>query len=379
MGRHLVLIGGGHAHMTVMLNLHDYIQRGHNVTLIGPSAYHYYSGMGPGLLGGIYRPQDVRFHIKKMAEDRGASFIQDFVTHLDPHKKVLTLKSGDQIDYDVISCNTGSFVPTDNGTVSGNHIFTVKPIENLIKVRELITAGLSAPDGATPRFLIVGGGAAALELAGNLWRRVQQTDTSAAITICGGRHFLSSMPHKARRFALKSLHARNIEIIEGAHVNRLDQGLAVLEDDRKVAFDLALLAWGIRPSPLFSESGLPTGNDGGLLVNEYLQSVAFPDIFGGGDCISFEKHPLDKVGVYAVRQNPILLHNLLAALEDRSLQAFQPQNIYLLIYNLGDNTGIFYRGSWVWKGRLVFYLKDYIDREFMRKFQVSGETQEAGA
>jgi NADH dehydrogenase FAD-containing subunit len=309
-----------------------------------------------------------------MAEDRGAFFIQDFVAHLDPHKKFLTLESGKQIDYDVISCNTGSFVPTDDVTVAGDYIFTVKPIENLIKVRVLIVAGLGT---VTPRFLIVGGGAAALELSGNLWRLVQQTGTSAAITICGGRNFLSSMPQKARRYARKSLRARNIEIIEGVRVSRLEGSLAVLDDDQEVAFDLALVAWGIRPSPLYSASGIPTSDDGGLLVNEYLQSVAYPEIFGGGDCITFEKRPLDKVGVYAVRQNPVLHHNLMAALEDRSLQAFQPQDSYLLIYNLGDNTGIFYRGNWMWKGRLVFHLKDYIDRKFMRKFQVSGEAAEA--
>lgn len=49
MSKHLVLVGGGHAHMTVMLNLADYISRGHRVTLVSPSPYHYYSGMGPGL------------------------------------------------------------------------------------------------------------------------------------------------------------------------------------------------------------------------------------------------------------------------------------------------------------------------------------------
>jgi len=287
----------------------------------------------------------------------------------------LTLKSGAQIDYDILSCNTGSFVPTDEDAVAADSVFTVKPIQNLIRVRELVAAGLG---NARPRFLIVGGGAAALELSGNLWRLVQQTKTSAAITICGGHHFLSSMPHKARRYARKSLTARKIEIIEGANVSRLTDNRAVMEDGREFPFDLALLAWGIRPSPLFSDSVLPTGNDGGLLVNDYLQSVAYPEIFGGGDCISFEKHPLDKVGVYAVRQNPILHHNLMAALEDRSLMVFQPQDTYLLIYNLGDNTGIFCRGNWTGKGRWVFYLKDYIDRKFMRKFQVSGEAAEAG-
>ena len=126
----------------------------------------------------------------------------------------------------------------------------------------------------------------------------------------------------------------------------------------------------------WKQSALPTGSDGGLLVNAYLQSVAYPNMFGGGDCISFEPRPLDKVGVYAVRQNPVLYANLLAALEDKDLMAFEPQDTYLLIYNLGNDTGIFYRGNRVWKGRLIFRLKDTIDRKFMRKFQISGEAIE---
>lgn len=370
MDKHLVLVGGGHAHMTVLLNLQKYVARGHSVTLIGPSSYHYYSGMGPGLLSGIYRPQDVRFHVKKMAQDRGATFIQDTVTRIDADRKVLILRSGSKVQYDVVSFNTGSYVPTDSDSVRGENIFTVKPIENLMKVRDRLKTGLGSK---TPRLVVVGGGAAALELSGNLWRLIQRTGTPASITVLGGRHFLSAMPKKAQRYACKSLAMRNINIIEGANVSRLTDSSAAMEDGREVAFDLALLAWGIRPSPLFSESGLPTGKDGGLLVNTYLQSAAYPEIFGGGDCISFEKRPLDKVGVYAVRQNPVLYANLLAALEDKSLQAFQPQETYLLIYNLGNGIGIFYRGQRVYKGRLIFYLKDYIDRKFMRKFQVSGE------
>ena len=373
MGRHLVLVGGGHAHMTVMVNLQNYVERGHRVTLIGPSAHHYYSGMGPGLLGGTYRPQEVRFNVKKMVEDRGAAFIRDTVIRIDADQKMLILKSGTEISYDVVSCNTGSAVPADEARVDGDHIFTVKPIENLIRVRQIVHGGLSSRN---PKLIVVGGGAAALELSGNLWRLLQQSGTAAAITVCGGRNFLASLPVKARRYARQSLAARKIDIIEGVQVNRLQDGVAILEDRREVHFDLALLAWGIEPSHLFRESGLPTGGDGGLLVNSFLQSVAYPDIFGGGDCISFEQRPLDKVGVYAVRQNPVLYANLLAALEGRDLEVFEPQDTYLLIFNLGNGTGIFWRGNRVWKGRLIFLLKDYIDRKFMRKFQVSGETTE---
>jgi len=54
------------------------------VTLISSSDYHYYSGMGPGMLSGIYRPQEIRFHISKLAEDRGASFLKDSVERNKP-------------------------------------------------------------------------------------------------------------------------------------------------------------------------------------------------------------------------------------------------------------------------------------------------------
>lgn len=110
MGKHLVLIGGGHAHMTSLVNIDQLTARGHQVTLVSPSPYHYYSGMGPGMLGGFYDPSQARFHVGKMAEERGAEFIQDTAVRIDPHGKSILLKSGQHISYDVASFNIGSDV-----------------------------------------------------------------------------------------------------------------------------------------------------------------------------------------------------------------------------------------------------------------------------
>ena len=77
--------------------------------------------------------------------------------------------------------------------------------------------------------------------------------------------------------------------------------------------------------------------------------------------------------MYAVRQNPILLHNLLSTLNGHELQPFVPQKSILLALNLGDGTAIVHWHAMVWGGKLGFALKDYIDRKFMRLFQVSGE------
>ncbi len=71
MSKHLILAGGGHAHLTCLKNLREFISRGYRVTLIGPSSHHYYSGMGPGMLAQTYRPQQIRFNIQKMAQTLG--------------------------------------------------------------------------------------------------------------------------------------------------------------------------------------------------------------------------------------------------------------------------------------------------------------------
>lgn len=373
MSRHLVLVGGGHAHMTVMLNLADYISRGHRVTLVSPSPYHYYSGMGPGLLGGTYRPQQVRFHIRKLVEKRGARFVEDRVISIDAEKRRLRMASGGVLDYDIASFNTGSGVPLQVAGAQGEGVVPVKPIVNLLQARRQLLQNMG---GKSQNLLVVGGGPAGVELAGNLWRLVSLAGGQGQITLLAGSRLLHRFPDRVRKLALKSLRERGIQVLEGGRASSVANGQAELNDGRILSYDLAFIAAGVEPSPIFRDSELPVGGDGGLLVNAQLQSIAHPELFGGGDCISLQGKPLAKVGVYAVRQNPILHANLLAALEERPLISFKPQSRYLLILNLGNHRGIMCKGNWAWEGRLPFLFKDFIDRRFMKTYQVSGELGE---
>jgi len=374
MEKQLVLAGGGHAHLTVLLNLAHYIQRGHRVTVIMPSSYQYYSGMGPGMLSGIYRPQEVRFNIRKMVQDRGGAFLEDKVAGVIPGSRILVLQSGQEIPYDVASFNTGSEVPLQPYlSAPRENIRPVKPVINLLQGRRTLMQMMKEKE---LKLVVIGGGAAGVEMTANLWRLVQDQQGKAGITLIGGRKVLGKLPERVHDLVLESFSRRRIEVVEGFHLKEVKEEEIRLSDGRSVPFDFAFLALGVKPTALFAESGLPAGEDGGLLVNSRLQSVSHPQIFGGGDCISLAGNPLAKVGVYAVRQNPILYHNLLAALEGGELQTFVPQKDYLLIFNMGNGRGILWKKNFVWEGRLAFLLKDYIDRKFMHKFQVSGEREE---
>ncbi len=367
MKKHLVLVGGGHAHMVTLKNLHTFIDRGHTVTVIGPSRHHYYSGMGPGMLGRTYSPEDIRFATEHVVTRQGGQFVLDRVVRISAPEKTVHLESGRSMSYDVLSFNAGSYVPWD--VVTGDHedIFSVKPIETLLAAQARLTELCNLKKITVG---IVGGGPSSLEIGGNVWQLARKTGKfQPTIRIFAGSELMARFPEKIRKMAYRSLQNRNIEIIEHDYARDIRSGQVTLESGRSYQADVIFLAVGVKPSLIFRESGLPTGPDGGLLVNRFLQSVSHPEIFGGGDCIYFQEQPLDKVGVYAVRENPVLYHNLMASLEGGELQSFDPGGSYLLIFNLGDGRGILGKNGIMFDGRLAFIIKDYIDRKFMREFQ----------
>ena len=353
--------------MVTLAKLHTFVEKGHSVTVIGPSDHHYYSGMGPGLLGKTYAPAEIRFATRHVVEKQGGTFIRDKAVEVLAGDKQVVLASGERVGYDVISFNAGSNVPRLGLPEDAEDVYPVKPIERLMEAQGRIL-DLTAEKEIT--IGILGGGPSAAEVAGNIWQLVRDAHGKMPrIKIFAGKRFMSRFPENIRAKLQRSLVHRNIEINTNGYVKSAQSGKVVLESGETREMDFMFLAIGVKPNPIFKKSGLPTGPDGGLRVNAYLQCVDHPEMFGGGDCIYYENQPLDKVGVYAVRQNPVLYHNLMAALDGAPLQPFDPGGDYLLIFNMGGGEGVLRKRWLLLDGRLAFIIKDFIDRKFMKEFQ----------
>ena len=367
--KRLVLVGGGHAHIYSLKYADRFIAEGAEVTLIGPDRFHYYSGMGPGMLSRIYEPEQVRFDVQAIVESRGGSFVKGKAASIEATNRTLLLEDGKTVDYDVLSCNVGSHVPLQLIQGAEGLAFPVKPIDQLERVRETIIEKVKYE---TPNILLIGGGPAGVEMAGNIWRLVQTHKGNAQIILANSTdRLLPAVAARAGRLAEKSLSRRGVKIFSNFMAVSMDDSAVYSQSGDSISYDVAILTIGIVPPRIFVDSGLKTSPDGALLVNDCLQSVDYPEIFGGGDCIAIHGKSVGRVGVYAVREAPILFHNLLARFTERPLKTFRPQKRYLLIFNLGDGTGIFVRGPLVWQGKLAFRLKNYIDMGFMSKFQAA--------
>lgn len=364
--RTAVLLGAGHAHLHVIASAERFRRIGHELVVVAPDAF-WYSGLATGMLGGHYPPELDRIDVSALAARHGARFLRDRAIGLDREARTVLLERHGPLPFGALSLNLGSAPPAIPGPGQPG-AYSVKPISELRDLRYNLEARFRA--GSTVRIVVAGAGATGAELAGNLAALVWREEGIANITVlAAGPEILEQLPSAAAATIRRKLETRGIAFRMNSPVVRLESGVAVLESGVELPFDVFLNATGLTPAPVLSGFGLPLSREGALLVDRYLRSPADPAIHGGGDCIALDGRALPKVGVHAIRQAPILLHNLLASLQGTEPRRYRPQRRYLWIMNLGDGTGVAMRGRLWWHGRAAFRLKDWIDRRFLSSYR----------
>jgi selenide,water dikinase len=128
-----------------------------------------------------------------------------------------------------------------------------------------------------------------------------------------------------------------------------------------------------------SDTGLALDGDGFIEVAATLRSVNAPNVFAAGDVAASVDHPRPKAGVFAVRQGPPLADNLRRALADRPLVPFAPQRAFLSIISTGNRCAVASRGRLAVQGPILWRLKDWIDRRWMRQYQITTDDASRGS
>ena len=163
---------------------------------------------------------------------------------------------------------------------------------------------------------------------------------------------------------------RSIQIDAGRRVVGAEEGAVRFETGDRLPFDALIWVVGAASHPLFRVSGLPTDAGGFARTRPTLQIDGDDTLFAVGDCATLDEFPeTPKAGVYAVRQGPVLTRNLRATAAGGALQSYRPQTDFLTLLNLGDGTALGAKWRRTFEGRWVMWLKDRIDRSFMRRFQ----------
>jgi selenide,water dikinase len=367
--RDLVLVGGGHSHVIALRMLAMAPLAGLRITLVSPSSHSPYSGMLPGLIAGHYSFEQAHIDLSRLCQWAEVRFVAAEVTALDPVKRCLALAGRPPIYYDVVSIDIGSQPELDSVPGARRYATPVKPVAGLWRRWQDLSARIAArEDSGEYRIGLVGGGAGSIELALAMSRRLRDSPLRFDLW-CAAPEILQSYNARARRSVTAALSKQRIHVHGNARVAAVEEGSLILADRTRAAFDELFWCTGAAAAPWIAASGLATDAQGFLAVRDTLQALHDDCVFGAGDIATQVNHPRPKAGVYAVRQGPVLAHNLRAALLRKPLREHRPQQRFLSLISLGDKQATAEKGPFGATGSWVWRWKDSIDRAFMARFE----------
>ncbi len=375
--KHLIFIGGGHAHALALLMMAMNKPAGVRITLISNLIQTPYSGMLPGLIAGHYSFDQVHIDLGRFCRYAGIDFIEDTVTGIDPAGRTVQCLNHPPFRYDLLSIDTGS--TPDLNSIPGAAEFTigVKPVKQLLDYWEgLQNRVMQGDDRVDFHIGTVGGGASAVEvllamqykLHKMLSKEQRRTSHLHFHIICGPQQILTGHNNRVKNRYLKVLKERNIELHTNFHVDQVKQGRVINDSGETIELDEIIWATSATGAEWPSRAGLECSDNGCIRVNDYLQSLSHPEIFAAGDIAEMVNYPRPKAGVFAVRQGAPLLHNLQAALAGAPLTRFKPQSQFLSLISTGDRYAVASRGPFSFAGAWVWRWKDRIDQKFMQRF-----------
>ncbi|MDX5299266.1 MAG: FAD-dependent oxidoreductase, partial [Gammaproteobacteria bacterium] len=251
----------------------------------------------------------------------------------------------------------------------------VKPVAGFLeRLERLESHWRNAPPARAWQLVSVGGGPSSLEVLLALQHRFATPVHGAPAThvhahlLYPGNTPLPGYPLRVQRRVRALLAERGVHLHEGFRVAQVEAAHLLAADGRTLPYDQLIWATSAGAPDWAAQAGLATDAAGFIRVDPYLRSLSHPTIFASGDLAALPGPPHPKSGVLAVRQGPILFHNLRGACLGQPLRAYQAQARMLSLISTGHRHALATRGDWLLEGGWVWRWKDWIDRRFMAQF-----------
>ena len=365
--KRLVLVGGGHAHLSVLEALARERPAGVETVLVTPSRYQIYSGMLPGWMAGHYTQSQCQIDLHPLARSARIDMVTDRIVGMDADLRRVRLAHGRPVEYDLLSLDIGSETDVSSLEMTGEKLLPVKPLDKFFEAWPQILSAAGGKPGY--RLAVVGGGAAAVELALAARFRFAQSGVNSRVDIVVSESgLLAGHAASVRRRIARFLAKANV-VVHRLQGSGTQAGVS-LSDGTLLPADCVIAATGARAPHWLTLSALKLDLNEYIAVDEYYRSKSHKDVFAAGDVSARQDVVVARSGVHAVHAGPVLAANLLAALQGGPMRTYLPRRHSLYLLACGPRYAVASWGHWSAEGAWVWRWKDGIDRGFVRRFQM---------
>ena len=320
-----------------------------------------------------------------LAGQRNTTVLLGEARHIDVEQKHITLGDGERLAYDYLIVATGSMHSYFGNDAWAPYAPGLKTLDDAFEIRSRILLAFehaeretdAAKRAAWLTFVVIGGGATGVELAGTLAEIARHTlrgefrrfdPRSARIVLVeGSERVLTPYPADLSEKARLQLERLGVTVWLGKRVTGVDAGGVTLEAERLSA-KTVIWAAGVASSPLGRALGAPLDRAGRVKVAPDLSVPGHPEIFVVGDLAAVEGVPgiapaAKQMGRHAAR-------NILLKLLDQETRPFRYRD-YGQLATIGRNAAVAYFGrvklsgfpAWVvWLIAHIYFLINFRNR-----------------
>src|SRR5215813_2677801 len=315
-----------------------------DITLIDRTNHHTFQPLLYQVATAALSPAEVAWPIRHILRgQKNVTVLMAEVTGVDLRLKRVELKDADPVDYDQLIIATGATHSYFGHDDWAEYAPGLKRIEDATRIRRRILIGferaeLTNDEAERARlltFVIVGGGATGVEMAGAIaeiarytiakdFRRIDPR-TARIILLEAGSRVLPTLPTDLSDYAVRALTRMGVEVRTQTRVTGCDARGVDLEGGR---VDAGTVIWaaGVVASPAAKWLGAEHDRAGRVIVGPDLSVPKWPDVFVIGDAaavVGSDGKPLPGVAPVAKQMGRYVGKLIAARLDGQTRPAFR--------------------------------------------------------
>jgi NADH dehydrogenase len=337
---HIIIIGAGFAGLEATKIFKN---KAVSVTLIDKNNHHLFQPLLYQVATAGLTPADIAIPIRFiLRHQQNVKVLMGEVLRIDALRKCVILMD-QEISYDYLIVAAGA-----THTYFGNNSWAsiapgLKTIAEGIEIRRRILSAFETAERCANdhqrqdivTFVIIGGGATGVELAGAVaelarvsmvsdFRKIDPRQ-SKILLIEAGPRLLPNMPEQLSKKALELLQDLGVEILLNTAVSEITENY-IMAGGRKVPARTIIWSAGVVGSTLGKTIGSPTHRNGKVIVNEDLSIPGYPEIFVVGDLASVKQvsgKPVPGLAPAAIQEGRRAARNILRLLRGKPTCEFR--------------------------------------------------------
>jgi NADH:ubiquinone reductase (H+-translocating) len=362
--KRVLILGGGFGGIYAALKLEKLLVRrsGLEVTLVTRDNYFLFTPMLPEVAAGELDQNTIVNPLRRLLR-RVKTFVGT-IEAVDLEARHVIASHGfdshiHQLPYDQLILALGAGTNFFNLPGVEASCLTLKTLSDAVGVRNQLITHLEEANSECAvgqrqpllTFIVAGGGFAGVETLGGINDFVRgaiqfypnlHPDHLRFVLVTPDEVILPELNRKLGIYAHQKLTRRGVEIVTGAKVSSISDGIVELTNREKIPANTIIWSAGTAPNPLLSKLPVPKRN-GRIVVDEYLGVEGRPEVWAIGDCACVRSpraggfYP--PTAQHALREGTLVARNVVATLYGGRRKSFRYRTLGQLA-SIGRRTGV---------------------------------------